>query len=87
MLSYDIFMLSEHLLSIIWHLGVMPVAMILLRRVMYPRCILVSVMFFYGVTSVALVSTSTINIIYLYPRWELKGKRLVWSEYVLFLAS
>ena len=71
MLFYDFFMLSEHSLSIIWYLGVMPDDLILLKRVIYPRCISVYVLFFNGVTSMALVSTYTLTIIYLYPCWEL----------------
>ena len=55
------FMLSEHLLSRMWHCGMMAVALILLRRVMYPGCILVSVLFFNEANSVALVSNSTMD--------------------------
>ena len=80
-------MLLERSLSRIWDFRVMHVALILLRRFMYPRCISVSVLFFYGVTSVALVITSTITIMYLYPRCLLKGKRPVWSENIFLLAS
>ena len=61
-------MLSEHSVSRIWHFGVMHVALILLRRVVYPCCIYVSLLFFNGVTSVVLVSTSTVTIMFLYPR-------------------
>ena len=80
-------MLSDHLLSIIWHCGVMPVALILLRRVIYPLCTSVPVLFFNGVTRVALVLTSIMTMMHMYPRWEWNGKRPVWSEYFLFFAS
>ena len=64
-----VFMLSEHSLSRMWYCVVMPVALILLRRMMYPLCILVSVLFFGGLTSVVLVSASTMIMVYLYPCW------------------
>ena len=62
-------MLSEHSLSRMWYCVVMPVALILLRRMMYPLFILVSVLFFGGLTSVVLVSASTMIMVYLYPCW------------------
>ena len=80
-------MLSEHSLSIMWHCGVMPVALILLRRMIYHICISVSVLFFKGVTSVFFVLTYTMTMIYLFPRWEWNGKRTFYSEYVLLFAS
>ena len=80
-------MLSDYLLSRMWHCGLMSVALIILRRMMYPICISVSVLFFNQETSVALVSTYTMTMMYLYPLWEWNGKYLVWSEYVLCFVS
>ena len=82
-----VFMISEHLLSRMWHCGVIPVSLIILRRMRYALFIAVSVMFCIDVTSVALLLISTMTMIYLYPCWEWKGERPVWSEYVLCFAS
>ena len=62
-----VFMLSEHSLYRIWHYGVIPVYLIILRRIRYALCILESVLFFIGVTSVELLSISTMTTMYLYP--------------------
>ena len=82
-----VFMLLEHLLSRMWYCGVIPVALILLRNIMYPLCILVSFLLFNGVTSFALLLIYTMTMMYLYPHWEWKGKQPVWSEYVLWFAQ
>ena len=51
-----------------------------------PYCISVSVLFFNGVTSVALLSVSIMAMMCLYPHWEWKGYCPVWYKYVLYLA-
>ena len=78
-----VFVIYEHSFSRMWHYGVILVYLILFRRIRYALCISVSVLFFIGATSVVLLFISTITMMYLYPCWEWKGKRPVWSEYFL----
>ena len=76
------FMVSDTSLSMTCFFGVMPALLSHSKRALYARIILASLRLFIGLTKMALLSISTIIMMYLLPRLDLVGSCLVWSENV-----
>ena len=76
-----------HFLSIICFLGIIPACSSLNIIALYARVSSSYLWSFMGSTSIALLSISTITMMYLLPRCEHVGNCTVWSENTLFLTS
>ena len=79
------FMLSDTSLSSTCFRGVLPACRSLASNASYARIISSSFLFFIGSTSIALLSISTITMMYLYPRCDRFGNFPVWSENIVSL--
>ena len=68
-------------------LGIIPACRSLNIIALYDRVSSSSLRLFIGLTSIALLSISTITMMYLFPSRERVGNRPVWSEKTVFLTS